>query len=184
VTIRILGNSQNFTLASLYAAIHQASASGRTQSRVSSFLLGYGKPIQKIVCSFVPAAEVAHRPGHRENALRYWRQAASLVSGSPLAPESFKSRCQTFSAGVTVSLPCEAMILQGNTTSGRAPCALFARGYWVTPIIRTIVSMPAPLSELLDSTLSAIWNVEITHRSICLPDLPRIRRSILLARMV
>src|SRR5215213_9880382 len=67
---------------SLCALVRRVSVFGRTQSRVSSSLRRYGKPLANVAHFFAPAAEAIHPLAHRGNALRYSPQVASLASDS------------------------------------------------------------------------------------------------------
>src|SRR5215208_5825178 len=84
---------------SLCALVRRLSVSERTQSRVSSSLRRYGKPLARVAHFFAPTAEAIHPPTHRGNGLRCSPQAAWLASDSLLvlpAPKSHNQGSHSF----------------------------------------------------------------------------------------
>ena len=78
----------------LCVRVRRVSVSGRTQSRVSSSLRRYKKPVAKVAHFFAPAAEAIHSLAHRGNELHYLPQAAWLASDSLLVLPAPKSQNQ------------------------------------------------------------------------------------------
>jgi hypothetical protein len=105
---RLLTSPNSSTLC---AQVRRVLVSGRTQSRASSYFQECGNLLAKAANSLSLVVASAHLLAHRENAPRYWPQAASLATGNlrvPLVPRSQNRESHSFPVQVLYLLCSKA----------------------------------------------------------------------------